>query len=648
MMWDKNGMLSKGRHMTLIIAMLFVLSVFCPLIPGDRYVFAEAQIIAFKDVSVNDYHACVVDTDGDLYTFGNNGYGLLGHGKTGDSQGARKVLENVRSVKAAYYNTAAITEDDALWICGINFLWPDSEIDQHLQTDEYAIDDDTGIVSIIKPVKVMTGVKSAAVAAMFMAFIDQDDSLWLWGSDASSLLHAEEPVKVMDDVKEVSLGGWGGSSACIGAVKEDGTLWTWGVNEHGNLGITSDEDQSSPVKMMDDVVSVSMGDGLCGAVKEDGSLWTWGESDPSGEMPSKYMDGVKCISFERGMAGAVQNDGSLWTWGDNVYGGLGDGTMDNRTDPVKILDNVETVSMGLASAAIDSENTFWFWGNVYFQQYWGDGAEDRKLTPERFAIGSNDEEEEEEEFIRGDVIFNYEKSYDKTEDGETSVYYDNDFFDSDNTKYNHKLATASLGLAMAGMHKEHVKGFLKNSGFSHNMEFSDRFDLPRTDDQDKVAYTFATKEISGTTVIAVVLRGGDYGNEWGSNGRVGHLTKTYGYHYGFSKAAEDVILNLESYCNQNGINLKSSKVWLTGYSRSAAVSNCVGMMLERDGLIKKENLYCYTFATPRTVTEENVYKSAQGIYNIVNPVDIVTCVPLNSSTTVGAGTHAISLGKEKV
>lgn len=246
----------------------------------------------------------------------------------------------------------------------------------------------------------------------------------------------------------------------------------------------------------------------------------------------------------------------------------------------------------------------------------------------------------------GNVNFNYEKSYTKSHDGTTTVYYDNNFFTASNSEYNHQLATASLGLAMAGMHKEHVKGFLETCGFGDKV-FSKRFELSRNDDSDEVAYTFATKKIKGHTVIAVVLRGGDYGNEWGSNGRVGHLQNTYGYHYGFNKAADYVIENLNAYCEEKGISLHDAKVWVTGYSRAAAVSNCVGMKLEKDGLIEKDNLYCYTFATPRTVTEENTYKSAQGIYNIVNPLDLVPCVPLNSSTSVGISTVVLSYGHVK-
>ena len=236
---------------------------------------------------------------------------------------------------------------------------------------------------------------------------------------------------------------------------------------------------------------------------------------------------------------------------------------------------------------------------------------------------------------KGYITFHYISSA-SDDEGTAKVYYDNNYFTLSNDEYSHGLATASLGLSMAGFKREYVADFLKDCGFRNNIEQSDRYYTPLTNDEDKVAYTFATKEIDGDTVIAVVLRGGNYGNEWGSDGRVGHLQNVYGYHYAFNAAADDIINHLETYCDDNGIELYSiaTKIWLTGYSRGAAVANCVGAKLEKNNLINKDNLYCYGLATPRTVTGEKVYKSAQGIYNVVNPLDVVPCVPLNSSTLV--------------
>lgn len=43
---------------------------------------------------------------------------------------------------------------------------------------------------------------------------------------------------------------------------------------------------------------------------------------------------------------AVRNDGTLWAWGQNNWGQLGDGTTTNRLAPVKVDENVLSVSCG--------------------------------------------------------------------------------------------------------------------------------------------------------------------------------------------------------------------------------------------------------------------------------------------------------------
>ena len=370
----------RACRVILILMLAIVLSFDVPVIMGQgSTAYADACIERFTDVSVGDYHLCLVTPDNKLFTFGRNPDGAMGVGSMDSPSVATQILENVVTAQASDFNSAALTKDNSLWFWGENILWPGDEIESKLD-DGYGIE--YGRYVIVKPTKIVDNVKSFDLGFMLLAYIDNNDALWLWGSDCSDLLGAEYPVKVMDNVKQVSIGGWGGNVACIGAVKKDGSLWTWGVNKYGNLGSGDGSDRSEPAKIMDNVASVSMGEGLCAAVKTDGSLWTWGEKDPSGNnLPSKVMDNVRSVSCYRHSIGAVKNDGTLWTWGWNVYGGLGDGTMEDRTEPKKILDHVDKVSMGLASAAIDDEGYLCFWGNVSFQSFIGEGANDRVLVP---------------------------------------------------------------------------------------------------------------------------------------------------------------------------------------------------------------------------------------------------------------------------
>lgn len=208
-------------------------------------------------------------------------------------------------------------------------------------------------------------------------------------------------------------------------------------------------------------------------------------------------------------------------------------------------------------------------------------------------------------------------SSEKTEE----VYYSDDFFSMDHSVYNHSLAQASLALAISGFEGDSVKSFLESLGFG-SIELY-RYD--KKTDEDKVAAAFGLKSVGLKSLVAVCIRGGAYGNEWGSNGRVGYDQKAFGYHYGFHAAAKDLKEQLERYAQSQALSLSDARVWITGFSRGGAVANCLAADL------LQENLYCYTFAAPSTVSTERNNKRYTGIFNIVNPLDLIPRLPMNSS-----------------
>jgi alpha-tubulin suppressor-like RCC1 family protein len=129
------------------------------------------------------------------------------------------------------------------------------------------------------------------------------------------------------------------------AVKSDGTLWTWGRNEWGQLGDGTMVNQSSPVQVGSTTNwrSVAAGHEHTVAVKSDGTLWTWGRNEwgqlGDGTMVNQSIPVQvgSATNWQSVAAGhehtvAVKSDGTLWTWGGNSYGQLGDG----RTTPGKI------------------------------------------------------------------------------------------------------------------------------------------------------------------------------------------------------------------------------------------------------------------------------------------------------------------------
>ena len=291
-------------------------------------------------VSVGSSYTAVIKTDGSLWTWGNNGYGQLGDGTNKDRYKPVKVMDNVAAVSAGGSHTAAIKTDGSLWTWGSNNYGQlgNGTID-HTDTKGY------------KPVKVMDNVASVSLGSYHTTAIKTDGSLWTWGWNDSGQLGdyttigygvgtiRNRPKKLMDNVKAVSAGG-----SFTAAIKTDRSLWTWGSNRSGQLGDGTNEDRNTMFKVMDDATAVSAGDYKTSVIKADGSLWTWGCSpieqlenvtSTTKYTPVKIMDNVSAVSEDFEHGIAIKTDGSLWAWGENNYS-----TQVKSDVPTKILENV--------------------------------------------------------------------------------------------------------------------------------------------------------------------------------------------------------------------------------------------------------------------------------------------------------------------
>ena len=173
-------------------------------------------------------------------------------------------------------------------------------------------------------------------------------------------------------------------------IKSDGSLWAWGENYCGRLGVGADTDCYEPTKVLDEVVSVATGFGHTLAIKTDGSLWAWGLNEygqlgdgttTNRSTPAKVLDNVNAIATGFFYSLAAQTDGSLWAFGFNGFGSLGDGTKNQRTEPTKVMDGVVALaSGGKHSLAIKTDGSLWAWGNNERGQL-GDGTNTDRFTP---------------------------------------------------------------------------------------------------------------------------------------------------------------------------------------------------------------------------------------------------------------------------
>lgn len=198
------------------------------------------------------------------------------------------------------------------------------------------------------------------------------------------------------------------------AHQDDGTLWAWGRNDKGQLGDNTTLARSVPTSVAGGgswVMASALRSGQYGlevmynsshALKNNGTLWTWGEND-YGQLgtndtlrrssPTQVVGNNSYVTIGGGgMAGiAVAIDGTLWCWGRNEFGAVGDGTTINKSSPVQIGSRTDwgtwlgaVSTSGYHSYAIDTSGRLWGWGGtdtLGINAYVGDGTTTSRSSP---------------------------------------------------------------------------------------------------------------------------------------------------------------------------------------------------------------------------------------------------------------------------
>ncbi|MCX7710659.1 MAG: hypothetical protein N2484_12530 [Clostridia bacterium] len=217
-----------------------------------------------------------------------------------------------------------------------------------------------------------------------------DAIAYSWGSNSagqlgnsSNIPNSNVPVQVVNTglMSNITAIASGGDHNLV--IKSDGTVWAWGRNDRGQLGNGSNTESNVPIQvnnmnLLNGVTAVSGGLFHSLAVRSDGTVWSWGFNQygqlgnglsgpgTNSNLPvqvnnTNLMSSITAVSGGRFHSLARRSDGTIWAWGQQP---LGDGTNIDSSVPVQVsINNVTAISAGNRfSLAIRTDGTVWSWG----------------------------------------------------------------------------------------------------------------------------------------------------------------------------------------------------------------------------------------------------------------------------------------------
>jgi len=292
-------------------------------------------------------------SDGTVWSWGANFAGQLG---SGDFTNAVVPVQvdlpfSVTLLGGRGYHNLAVDQNGTIWAWGFNSKG-------QLGYDTSAQVCPVGpcskapqpVVGISHPLMVTGG-------GFFSLALMPDHALMGWGDDSRGQLgdasYANKPSPVaasavLSHVVQLSA-GWKHALA----LTDNGHVWAWGDNFNGEVGngLTSTQGISVPLQVpgLSNMKGVSAGDSFSGALRDDGTVWTWGRNQfgqlgngsnvPQSVLPVQ-VQGLSHVTIYAARDYhnlAVKDDGTVWAWGSGENGELGDNLTSDSNVPVEVL-----------------------------------------------------------------------------------------------------------------------------------------------------------------------------------------------------------------------------------------------------------------------------------------------------------------------
>ncbi|MFH0888442.1 MAG: tetratricopeptide repeat protein [Planctomycetota bacterium] len=329
--------------------------------------------IGWLSLTLGGAHGVGVKTDGTLWSWGLNQSGQLGDGTNTSRNKPGQIGKDINwlSIVAGSSHTLALKSDGSLWAWGAN---------------EYGQLGDGTTKNRNSPIRIGTDTTWSVIncGLNHSIALKINGTLWTWGKNGYGALgdgtweHKNVPIQIGIDTNWAIIAG---GSELTAVLKTDGTLWTWGCSLFGQLGDgLPNHNRNRPMQIGTDTDWAAMvsNNASITALKKNGTIWTWGNNNFGQLGDGTWIDrnvpvqmGIDTdwamIQAGGGNFMALKSDGSLWAWGANGSGQLGIGTKTNKNIPTQVGTdkNWQTIvfaGLSNSSAAFKNDGSVWIWG----------------------------------------------------------------------------------------------------------------------------------------------------------------------------------------------------------------------------------------------------------------------------------------------
>jgi alpha-tubulin suppressor-like RCC1 family protein len=297
------------------------------------------------DIATGYGHTIALKTNKSLWVWGDNGVGQLGLGDTNQRNSPTQSIITIQdwsTIAAGYWHTVALKTNKTLWAWGSN------------EFGQLGLGNTTNKNSPTQSIMTTQDWSAIDAGSGYTIALKTNKTLWGWGLNTFGQLGSGnttsrnspiQSIMTTQDWSAIAAGYWH-----TVALKTNKTLWVWGFNAFGQLGMGDVIQRNSPTQSImttQDWSAIAVGSGHTIALKTNKTLWAWGYNEigqlglgdfADRNTPVQVGTDSDWINLTCGYyyTMGLKTMGTLWAWGYNEYGQLGIGNTIDRNIPTLV------------------------------------------------------------------------------------------------------------------------------------------------------------------------------------------------------------------------------------------------------------------------------------------------------------------------